>query len=173
MFIACQNSGLKEKHHPQNFALSASNENVTFFYHLSFFILTVIPPDIQYFFVVAVFLGQCVVATEAMGCHIWGHVSDLPRGRERIRENDIVCLSFSVLQLHCCDFLGRPGYSHISQLQRDCCNETRHCNVCAKSSHNHSLPLNEEHLQPGCRLQNGSGHPPEYVITEDIRLHSP
>lgn len=101
------------------------------------------------------------------------HVSGLPRGREDIREHDIVCLSFWELQLHCCDFLGRVVHSHISQLQRDCCNETRQCSVGAKSSHNRLLPLRGEHLQPGCRFQNRSGHPPEYVITEDIRLHSP
>lgn len=119
--------------------------------------------------------GWCAVAAPGSKAtvSVWGHVSGLPRGREDIREHDTVCLSFSVLQLHCCDFLGWAVHSHISQLQRDCCNETRHCSVCAKSSHNHLLPLRGEHLQPGCRFHNRSGHPPEYVITEDIRLHSP
>ncbi len=103
----------------------------------------------------------------------WGHVSPSPQGREDITERDTVCLSFSLLQLHCCDFLDRAVHIHISQLQRDCCNETRHCSVCAKSSRNHLLPFREEHLQPGCRFPTSPGHPLDYVITEDIRLHSP
>lgn len=119
--------------------------------------------------------GWCTVAAPGSEAtvFVWGHVSASPLGREDIREHDTVCLSSSVLQLRCSDFLGRAAHIHISQLQCDCCNETRHCGVCAKSSHNHLLPLREEHLQPGCRFPTCSGHPPDYVITEDIRLHSP
>lgn len=119
--------------------------------------------------------GWCAVAAPGTkaSVSVWGHVSGWLRGHEDIREHDTVCLSFSVLQLQSCDFLGRAVYVHISQLHCDCCNETRHCGICAKSSHNHLLPLGEEHLQPGCRFLTCVGHPPDYVITEDIRLHSP
>lgn len=46
-------------------------------------------------------------------------------GCEDIRGHDTLRLSFSELQLHCCDFLGQAVHLHISQLQRDCSREMR------------------------------------------------
>lgn len=72
------------------------------------------------------------------------HIS-CPGVEEDIRHCDTVCLSFTVLQTHGSDFLGRAVCSHVSHSA----DETRRCSICAKSARTDLL--RGVHLQPGSR----------------------
>ena len=79
------------------------------------------------------------------------------------------------MQPHCCRFLGQavqtatfPSSNVTAAMRQDIAAST-------PSLHTTACFLSEESIcsPAGHRFQNCSGHPPDYVITGDVRLHSP